>query len=806
MRANAFLIGTAAFALTNSFLPTAAHGQSSPAPTPKSKPVAEAQKATDTALEEIVVTAQFRSENLQKTAVPVDVVTGGTLTNAGVITPSQLTTVVPALQISQSNGGSPSLYIRGVGTLTQNSYTDPGVAFNVDGIYIGRPTSIANTFFDLERIEVLKGPQGTLYGRNATGGAINVLPNKPRLGEYSGTIGASYGNYDDARVDAAINVPLGATVAARIAGTYNRHDGYLSDGTNDAKGGAVRGQLLFKPSNEVSIRLSADYAHEGGRGTGSTISGFINPLTGVRTANPLPRYVGLEDPRAALIIQGQYSFQTGRYFEPITDRTYKNNSFWGFKGELGADLRFAKLTVLAARRQSDLNSNDIGLGIPFYTNQQDHQTSFEARLASPDKGVFRWLAGAYYYDEGIHSRYEANLSNTASLQDLRTGTRSYAGFGRVTVAPVEGLRLVGGVRYTHDIKRFNGTADGFNVICTRPAFPMNACPAAPLIPFATSTADLLTKLNLVMVAPNIYIQPSAAAANVIYKRVPRIGDRKLTTNRTTFRAAVEYDVGPRSLLYASYETGFHAGGFAFSTRAPTFNPESITAYTIGSKNRFLDGKLQVNLEAFLWKYKDQQITHFAIDTGAFLVFITENAGSSTNKGVELSTEWRPVRNSTLHLDVQYLDAKYDKFEYVSPTRPVPLITGCPTTPVDATTARVDCSGFRALRSPKWTINGGIVQVLPMGRNNITVAVDTHYQSKMVNGFEMLPVLSEQKAYFSTNASVDFSMEKKWSLGAFVNNIENNRPLGQSSYNLTNNLFNGSPLPPRTYGLRGRFNF
>lgn len=807
MRATALLLGTALCAVAIAISSTSAAAQDAvPSQSTGQAAPATGQDVSATVLEDIIVTAQFRSENLQKAAIPVDVVTGGSLANAGVITPSQLTAIVPALQISQSNGGSPSLYIRGVGTLTQNSYTDPGVAFNIDGIYIGRPTSIANSFFDLERVEILKGPQGTLYGRNATGGAINVLPNKPRLGEFSGSVGGSYGNYNDARIDAAVNIPLGADVAARIAGTFNRHDGYLSDGTNDAKGGAIRGQLLFEPSSDLTLRISADYAHEGGRGTGSTISGYINPLTGSVVANPLPRSVGLEDPRSSAIIQGQYSFQAGRFFQGITDRTFKDNDFWGVKGELGADLKFAKLTVLVARRQSDLNSNDIGLGIPFYTDQHDHQTSLEARLASPEQGLIRWLVGGYYYDEGIHSQYQANLSAITSIQDLRTGTRSSAGFGRITVAPLEGLRLVGGIRYTHDVKRFQGTADAFSVICTLPAFPIGACPAAPLIPFATSVPDLISKLNLISVAPNIYIQPSAAAANVIYKRTPRVADERLSTNRTTFRAAVEYDVGPSSLLYASYETGFHAGGFAFSFRAPTFKPESIEAYTIGSKNRFFGGKLQVNLEAFLWKYKDQQITHFATDTGGLLVFITENAGSSTNKGIELSTEWRAMRNTTLHFDVQYLDAKYDTFSYVAPTTPVPLITGCPTTPVDATTARADCSGFRSLRSPEWTINGGIVQEVPIGENKLTLAVDTHYQSKMINGFEMLPVLSEQKAYFTTNASIDFSIGRIATLGLFINNIEDSRPLGQSSFNNTNNVFNGSPLPPRTYGVRGRFNF
>jgi iron complex outermembrane recepter protein len=797
MRLQALLASTALIVT----IPTAALAQETGA-------AGETEESTG--LDEIVVTAQFKRENLQRAAIAVDVVGGDDIARGGVTSPTQLTTVVPALQVSQSGAGAQSLFIRGVGTLTANSYSDPGVAFNVDGIYIGRPTSMRNTFFDIERVEVLKGPQGTLYGRNATGGAINVLPVKPRIGELGGTFGAGYGNYNDLHLDAAINVPLGSNAAARISGTINEHDGYLSDGTNDAKSWAIRGQLLFEPTDAISIRLSGDYSHDGGLGYGSVISAYINPLTGATTLNPLARDVGLADPRSSAIFSGQYSFLSGRFGRGIVEQPFTDNNYWGIKAEVGADLGFANLTVLASKRGSSLNSLDLGVGFPAYTDQKDDQFSLEARLASPDEGVFRWLIGGYYYDENISTNYQFNLYSLTSLQQLDTGTSTTAGFARVTIAPTDNLRLVGGIRYTHENKRFVGVNDVFLDICTLSIPPIPACPTAPFFSFAPTASQLITNMNLIQVNPGppaIYIQPTAAAANTIFQRGPIPVNESLKTNRTTFRAAVEYDVGPDNLLYASFENGFHAGGFAFALISRSYGPESIDAYTIGSKNRFLDGKLQINVEAFLWKYRNQQISHFATDINGALVFITENAGSSTNKGFEISTQFRPMRNTTLRFDVQYLDAKYDTFTYRAPTAPAPLITGCPVTPVSATIGQANCSGFRALRSPEWTINAGIEQVIPVGAYRITLAADTHYQSDSVIGFEMLPTVSEQKGYFVSNASIEFGPDSgKWSIGAFVNNIEDNRPFGQSAFNNQFDTFTSSPLPPRTYGVRARVNF
>ncbi len=770
-----------------------------------------AQDATsdDNAIDEIVVTAQHRAESSQRAAVPLDVISSDNLERAGVTSAPQLTTLVPALQISQSGAGAQAYHVRGVGTLTSNSYTDPGVAFNVDGVYIGRPTSVRNTFFDLQRVEVLKGPQGTLYGRNATGGAINVIPMLPQIGETSGYIGATFGNYNELGFEGALNLPTSVNSALRISATSENRDGYLSDNTNDADSYAVRAQWLLEPSNEVSIRISGDYSHEGGRGNGAVINGYLDSFTLAPVLGPVERDIGLSDPATSAIFSGLYSFPAGRFGQGVADVPRIDSDFWGVRGEVDWSTSLGDLTVIAAHRESELNNLDFGVGFPAYTDQTDEQSSLEVRLASPDEGMFRWLLGAYYYQEDIESQYNFNVTSLTSFQDLETSTESTAVFGRLTFAPTDALRFVAGVRVTRDEKSFDGVDNVFRVICTNPVFPFNTCAGAPLFPFAADPDQLIGDMGLINVGPGAYISLSAPAATIYLRRTTSI-DQTIEETQTTWRAAVEYDVGPRSLLYASVETGYHLGGFSFSSTRPSFDPELVTAYTIGSKNRFFDGALQANVEAFLWQYRDQQVTHFAADTVGNLAYITENAGESTNQGVELSLIYRPLANTTLNADVQYLHAEYDEFRYRLPqgaTAPPP-VTACPLTPVSATEVEANCAGFVALHAPEWTINAGIEQVFPLGGGYELIAnLDTHYQTENVVGFEMLPGLSTQDAYMMTNFALTLEPQgAQWSATVFVNNIEDEHVIGQSFFNNQFNTFAASPLPPQTYGARIRVNW
>ena len=754
-------------------------------------------------LGEIIVTAQRRSENVQRAALAVDVVSTDKLALVSATRASDLVSLVPALQIGESGQGQQSLYLRGVGTFSANSYSDPAVAFNVDGVAIGRPSSMSGVLYDLARVEVLKGPQGTLYGRNATGGAINIVPNAPKLGDTSGYLTLALGTYAEVHPEGAINVAVSDNSAARLAFTYLRHDGYQTDGTGDADNYAFRGQYLIKPSSDLSIRLAGDYAHDGGHNAAGTLIGVTNPFTGVTTPSPFSRDLGFKDPRIETLYAGQYSFLSGRFGEGVQGTPRADANYWGALAEIIWHTPIGTLTVLPSHRDARLNDYTSAFGFGEIVLEHDRQTSVEARLAGDDTGLIRWLAGAYYFRESIHSTYQYNQITLAPIQNLDTGTESKAGFGRLTIAPIDNLRFTGGIRYTDDHKYFNGVSQILLSICTL-STPIPACPNAPLIPDASSLAELITKLQLVPIIPDsLYRSTLPGAATSIFKQINIPINQTANYSKITWHAGVEYDIAPDSLLYGSADTGYHAGGFAFALYKPTYDPEVLTAYSIGSKNRFFQNKLQLNLELFYWKYANQQISHGAIDTPGNQVFVTDNAGSSTIKGAEVSVRYLLGRNTTLSFDAQYVDAKYDRFIYTTPAGGTngPPVTSCPFVQTSATVYTINCAGKQLQQTPKWAGNFGLQHVVRLDRHILTGEVTTRFQSSSSVGFELVPV-EQQNSFTETSIAISVAPTAgKWSATAFVNNLENNRPLGQSFLTTTVGIYGATVAPPRTAGVR-----
>jgi len=761
-----------------------------------------------TGLEEVIVTAQRRSENVQHAALAVDVVSPVTLDLASANRASDIASQVPALQIGESGNGQQSLYLRSVGTFTANSYSDPAVAFNVDGVAIGRPSSMSGVMYDLARVEVLKGPQGTLYGRNATGGAINIVPNLPKLGSTGGDVALTLGNYGELHPEGALNIAVSGASAARIALTYTRHDDYQTDGTGDANSYAGRLQYLYQPNDALSLRLAADYAHDGGHNVAGTLMALQSPFTGAITASPLSRDVGFLDPRIGALFANQYSFLSGRFFGPIDGTPSADNRFWGVLAELNWRSPLGTLTLLPAYRDSALTDVSTEFGFGEYANEHDDQKSLEVRLASENRGLVRWLLGGYYFDEDIHAVYQFNQQALSPIQALATGTTSGAAFAHVTIAPVDKFRISGGLRYTHDRKTFDGLSQVLLNVCTRNS-PIPACPATPLTPLASSFASLSSQLQLFPIIPNaLYGSMLPGAASSVFPLVNIPIDKVQTFTRLTWHAGVEYDLAAESLLYASADTGYHAGGFAFAEIKPTYNAEYLTAYSVGSKNRFLNGTLQLNLEAFYWLYKNQQIPHGAIDLNGTYVFYTDNAGSSTIKGGEVSARYLLTHSTALDFDVQYLSAVYDSFTYQTPAggTNTPPVTGCPFAQTDSTHYTINCAGLTAQQSPKWAANVGLQQSVNLGSYSLTGVISTHYQTASTVGFEMNAV-ERQGPYAESNVSITLTPgDERWSVTAFVNNLQDHRPYGTAFYNSVINVYGASVGPPRIFGVRAAMKY
>lgn len=751
--------------------------------------------APDGELGDIIVTAQQRGENLQKAALALSVVTGEELLSDGIVGIDTLQKNVPALQVASGATGN-LIFIRGVGSFSIAPTSDPAVAYNFDGVYIGRSGSTAGAFFDLERVEVLKGPQGTLYGRNATAGAINVLPAQPRLGEFSGYGSVSYGNYDTVNVEGAVNVAAGENAGLRFSGIYSEHDGYLRDGTSSDETLGLRAQLKVELDPRLTVRIAADYAHQGGNSTGATYIGrfAFNPAAGGFAFTPSGFSVseGLYTPAAqAYRRTGVAGNIAGRFNDSLALPQYVDSDLYGVSAHIDYETPLGTISVIPAWRHSlrDILSTSAAQLVGNISKAD--QSSLEVRLVSPTGGTIDYILGAYYFSEDIDDDVHNSSGTQAAFQLTKTRTRAPSAYGRLTFNATDALRLTGGVRYSHDEKRFTSATRTLQLLCTIPA-AAGGCPNVTLLPYTTSF-----EAQPVRPAASLAVVPIGNGG--VVRRVDTAATGEFSEGKVTYRGAVEFDVAPRSLLYASIETGYRAGGF---NPDAAYGPESITAYTIGSKNRFFGNKLQLNIEGFYWKYRDQQLSFLGINSVGAIGLLTQNIGRSVAKGVEVDALAQVTSSTLLRANVQYLDSEYKSFTYVTPARP---FTGCAVTSSAGPTGApftVNCAGFPLFNAPEWTVNLGAQQRFALSDGlEILFDADTQYRSSRFTNFSFTEPDRQGRTWLS-NAQVSLLVDDgRWSVAAFVRNIENERFQTFSTAVPASNLYISINAQPRTYGVR-----
>jgi iron complex outermembrane recepter protein len=734
---------------------TPALGQAAPAA--DAKPAATAPVG----IQEIVVTAQRRSENLQKAALAVSAVNGSQLVKADITETGNLTKLVPSLVVQPSGGGSNvNFYLRGVGTVGTNAFSENAISFNVDGVYIGRPTGAAGVFYDVQRVEVLRGPQGTLYGRNATGGAVTVIPNRPELDRVSADVAVEYGNYDSKKANAAVNLPLGSNLALRVAGQVVDRNGYLSDGYDDEKGQAARAELLFKPSSAFSLLVTGDYYHQGGKGNGSVLLPYVDPSD---------KRLGGSDPAEIAALEKQVPLAATGLVSKPADNGYVDSTFYGFSATAEIDLGFGTVTLIPAWRKSKPDYVSYLPGFYSYVDEDTDQTSVELRLASKADRSLRYVVGAYYFrqTQDATNVFDLGLLSTAVFYPHLV-TNSKAVFGQATYDLSGRLRLVGGLRYTSEDKSQD-------------------------TPFANET---ITNRN-----------PALVVA---------VGSR--TDNGVTWKAGFEFDAAPRSLVYANVATGFKAGGFYQSLGTNSYAPEHITAWTVGTKNRFLGNRLQLNAEAFYWKYTDQQINYIGPIQTAPGVYgqasLTANVGTSRMYGTEVEAQFMPTRDDLMSADIQYLNAKYTSFDYlaISTTGAAPAV-GCAYTANTSLTVtaptklyNVNCSGMPAINAPKWTVNLAYEHTFHLDDYKLMPGVRSRIESSR---YLKPDFLAMERQGADTIEDVYLTLEApdgKWTLTGFVNNVGNATVLSTVTLKPIANVLYAGLRPPRTYGVRAAVKF
>ncbi|MBW4330783.1 TonB-dependent receptor [Stakelama sp. CBK3Z-3] len=701
-------------------------------------------EAADVSSDEIVVTALRRDTTLERTPVAISAVSGAQLLSQGVTQASDLTNVLPNVENSVAG-----FAIRGVSSSDFLPKGDPATAFNLNGVYIARPAEQQLAMFDVDRVEVLRGPQGTLYGRNATAGVINVITTPPSK-TFGGKLSAEYGNYNTVRLNGAVNAPLTDNLALRIAGTYNNHDGYTKtrDGTravDDQNNFGFRGSLRWDIAPGTDLLVIADYSKIDEAG---------------------PAFIASD---RALAQNDDHSL---RYALPGLDNYYKLEA-GGISAELNSDLGFATLTYIGSYRKSDLDvlssRNDItstGQGDRAYSLHKHSQVTQELRLASTGSGPLQWVAGLYYFHE--YEPYTDYLNFccgfTATIgYNMVSKADTYAGFANATYSVLPGLRFTGGLRLTRDKKSRIGKTV-FVPSALGGGLPYNELPAVD----------------------NMSIFEGQPVNNIAY--YPG-GDAP--ANKLTWKAQIEGDLTDDVVAYAKVETGYKAGGFNDGTADSTsagapfvYQPELITDYEAGVKGRVFDQALYFAFNIFHYDYKNHQVSAVSPSGGA----TTFNAPAAIT-GAELEGSLRIA--STTHVDysASILHTEYGNF--------VPgTLVG------DDTNFKGQALDF----SPKFNGRIALKQDFPLSNGGrITGQASLKYSSSYLVT-DYIPsggsiVRYRQDSYTRTDLSLGYyAPGDDWYIQGYAENLENTRRLGIveiGGFTLTD---------PFQFGVRVGYNF
>lgn len=615
---------------------------------------------------DIIVTANRREENLQDVSGVVQAFTADQLRQDGVADLRNLQVAVPGLSIANQEGNV-EIFIRGVGSANSTELGDPGAAPHLNGTYIPRPRGLGVMFYDLERVEVNKGPQGTLYGRNALAGTLNIITAKPRLGEFGGYAQAEYGNRTSYGAEGALNIPLGETMAMRAAGYYTNKDfGYRNASTDPQasqlepagleENYAGRLSFLFEPSDQLSISIIGDYGKETGTGyPGSSI--FAAVIATGRRAEDLPLrdvvYRGNQGTMENEIwgVQGKITYDFGS-FAVEGSGSYRSVDY--FQVNAGADgINYPGRDLTAV--QYDNFSNN------FWQTRSKSQV-YEVRAFANDDQALRWNVGAFYFKEdqavgylALADRGYCCYSGTEFVMPDVDG-ESYAFYGDATYDVADRLRLIAGVRYTEEKKsRFGiggnwaltlggeggaccfatrlGTEGFVPALLDRPNFDLSGITTPQQIaqfliegtktPGARDTlfgqigaiANGTNPLGTCIDRPDIdngFVNcPANGSFSYANLTIPSQQRGASEFDYLDWRVGVEFDLSDRNMLYAKVSTGHKSGGFndSFDVNVipETFSPEDVLVYEIGSRNTFdFFGRRGVlNLTGFYYDYNNQ---------------------------------------------------------------------------------------------------------------------------------------------------------------------------------------------------------
>lgn len=736
------------------------------------------ETASSAADDEILVTARRREESLQDTPVAISAFSSEMLQERQITQTQDLERITPSLQFKPAgqlsgNSASSVVFIRGVGQVDPTAAVDPGVGVYLDEVYLGRAVGGAIDFGDIAGVEVLRGPQGTLFGRNTIGGAILVRTQQPKLGEFSGRARVRAGSENLIEGFGVINVPVGDTVAARVSGGFRKRDGYVIRAVDGLDLGnenrfSLAASLLWEPSSDFDLFLRADYSKQDENGAPFTFAGIneqapvaaiasvaagcpgatipFAPLTPGDPRFGAPNVPMINDIRCANDLQARGPFVNGG-----TAPVESNSEVWGIGATANIRLTdVASVKLITSYRETESRGIRDGDNTPLLlittdVAAQSAQFSQEVQLQL-DFGSVNAIIGGYYFNEVTDERATVPLAfppsppvigsllaggpGSRDLQVSRLKTDSVAAFGELAWNITDALEISGGLRYTSDRKHYRGTV--LNL------FPATQPDPNPLPTLATSQGGPLFIFN----------RPF-----------------KQDFSALTGSASIQYRWNDAISTYASYAKSFKSGGY--NTRynaAPAgnlpvpFAEESVTSYEIGAKTNI--GRLRLNLAAFQAEYQDIQLIF-----RQGVVPLLFNAGEARIRGLEAEASLRTSWGLTFDGGISILD---DKIKSITP---VPGAT--------ATVTPNDDLPF----TPDMQANFGISYAIPLGGDmTLTPRVDGSYQSKITFITGSIPLI-EEDGYFVGNASLTLKLGNGIEVSGGVNNLLDERYLIQGNASL-----------------------
>ncbi|AYJ87724.1 TonB-dependent receptor [Sphingomonas paeninsulae] len=758
-----------AFGLQFPSIASAAPASTAPA---TAQPGADAPSSESSASDsnDIVVTAGRRAERLQDVPTAVTALTGTLFREGGIgRSANEVLNLVPNASAGSQQHGRPRWWIRGVGAGQQQLDLANPVGFYLDDVYISNASATGLPLFDIERVEVLRGPQGTLWGKNTTGGAINIISKAPTLtpGENENYVRLDYGSYNEKIAEAGVGAVLVPDVlATRISVHLDNRDGrytnlFTGNNSNAIKDNVVRAQLLYKPTPGITALLSGHYRDYNTDGSYWTTASYA----------------------ANGVVRNGYAPSTDKNAVSINAPEYTRNTQFGGSLHLTADVGALSLTSITGFEKfktrgagdTDFTPLEISRG---YTQARSQQWTQEFRLASPEANRLNWILGAYYFNEKIVSNaYSATLpagsvpalaGSTApaaySLTAYNHHAESGAAFGSATFKLNDAIKVTAGARWTRETK--------------------------------TLEFDRSASANAAATSWSNYSHWWDSYTGTFGGPGTFSSDLKKTWDAFTYDVTPSWKIARNNLVYFKYSHGVKSGGFNTAATLPValtiVAPEKLDAFELGYKSQWFDQRLTFNATVFHYQYNNVQVNVVGPNPGAVggaTVSYLQNANKAHVNGAEFELQAHPIEPLVLSGAVGILRTKYDNLQVLN--------------------GGANLSGAQFVRAPKLTLNGSAAYTVPLRSvGSVELGADARYTS--LQFYYVTPQdtvnrsLLTQRGYTIANAHISFTpSSQRFTVAAFVNNfldtayINHSLPQANAAAGITGDTVEWGD--PRTFG-------